>query len=660
MAKYIVKRVAMGIFSVFIVATLTFFIMNLVPGGPFVAEKSISKAAQQALAEKYGLDKPLGVQYLNYMNSLIHGDMGLSLKQRGRTVNQIIFSKLPVSARTAGLAVLVALCVGIPLGCLSAYNRGKWADNLIIVFATCGIAIPSFISSVVLLYTFGMNLKLLPTVGLNEPAAYIMPVTALAIYPTAYITRLMRSSLLDVMGQDYMRTARAKGVSSVKILFKHALRNAILPVVTYVGPMLAGLMTGSFVVEKIFSIPGLGRDFVSAITNRDYTMIMGTTILLAALVIVANVVVDILYKIIDPRIKLKQGGADKMENLKKNPLSLQLNVEDFAPASNEEKKSLVIMRESVNFWKDGMRRLRKNKIAMVSLVVILLIAFMAYVLPSLWPYSYELQIKGSNNLAPFEYSAAEQKLIDAGEKVFPHILGTDRMGRDFAVRVMMGTRVSLSVGLLASVLVLLIGATYGAISAFAGGWIDNIMMRITDILYTIPDILLIILLAMAIKEPLESLATKPGFGWMQKLGPNMVSIFIIFALLYWVGMARIVRSQVLTLKESEYVTAARALGASGGRIIKKHLLTNCMGTLIVTTTLQIPSSIFTESYLSFLGLGVAAPMPSLGSLATDAVKGMNTYPMLLIAPALMISIMILVFNLFGDGLRDAFDPKLKS
>ena len=295
MAKYIVKRVAMGIFSVFIVATLTFFIMNLVPGGPFVAEKSISKAAQQALAEKYGLDKPLGVQYLNYMNSLIHGDMGLSLKQRGRTVNQIIFSKLPVSARTAGLAVVVALCVGIPLGCLSAYNRGKWADNLIIVFATCGIAIPSFISSVVLLYTF----------GLNEPAAYIMPVTALAIYPTAYITRLMRSSLLDVMGQDYMRTARAKGVSSVKILFKHALRNAILPVITYVGPMLAGLMTGSFVVEKIFSIPGLGRDFVSAITNRDYMMIMGTTILLATLVIVANVVVDILYKIIDPRIKLK-------------------------------------------------------------------------------------------------------------------------------------------------------------------------------------------------------------------------------------------------------------------------------------------------------------------------------------------------------------------
>ena len=278
----------------------------------------------------------------------------------------------------------------------------------------------------------------------------------------------------------------------------------------------------------------------------------------------------------------------------------------------------------------------------------------------MWPYSYAEQVKGSNNLAPFEYSASEQARIDAGEKVFPHILGTDRMGRDFAVRIMMGTRVSLSVGLIASVLVLIIGATYGAVSAFAGGWVDNIMMRITDILYTIPDILLIILLGMALKEPLESLATKPGFKWMQTLGPNMISIFIIFALLYWVGMARIVRSQILILKESEYVTAARALGASSGRIIKKHLLTNCIGTLIVTTTLQIPASIFTESYLSFIGLGVAAPLPSLGSLATDAVKGMNTYPHLLIAPAVMISVMILVFNLFGDGLRDAFDPKLKN
>lgn len=305
MGKYIIKRVAMGVLSIFIVATLTFFLMNLVPGGPFVAEKSISKEAQAALEAKYGLDKPLLERYATYMTDFVKGDMGLSLRQRGRTVSDIIFSKFPVSAKLAGFAVAVAVLVGIPLGCLSAYNRGKLGDNIIIVFATCGIAIPSFISSVILLYTFGSKLNILPTVGLNTMSSYIMPVTALAIYPTAYITRLMRSSLLDVMGQDYIRTAKAKGLSNFKILFKHALRNAVLPVVTYVGPMLASLMTGSFVVEKIFTIPGLGRDFVSAINQRDYTLIMGTTIVLATLIITANVIVDILYKIIDPRINLK-------------------------------------------------------------------------------------------------------------------------------------------------------------------------------------------------------------------------------------------------------------------------------------------------------------------------------------------------------------------
>lgn len=305
MLKYTVKRVAMGILSIFIVATLTFFLMNLVPGGPFVAEKSISAEAQAALAAKYGLDKPLFQRYLTYMGDFLHGDMGVSLRQRGRTVSDIIFSKFPVSAKLAGVAVVIALLLGIPLGCLSAYNRGKIWDSVIIVFATCGIAIPSFISSVLLLYFFGSKLNLFPTVGLNTLSSYVMPVTALAIYPTAYITRLMRSSILDVMGQDYIRTAKAKGLSNFKMIFKHALRNAILPVVTYVGPMLAGLMTGSFVVEKIFTIPGLGREFVSSIVNRDYTMVMGTTIILATLIITANVIVDILYKIIDPRINLK-------------------------------------------------------------------------------------------------------------------------------------------------------------------------------------------------------------------------------------------------------------------------------------------------------------------------------------------------------------------
>ena len=346
--------------------------------------------------------------------------------------------------------------------------------------------------------------------------------------------------------------------------------------------------------------------------------------------------------------------------MKKNPLSFQLNVDDFAPASEADKKSLVQMRPSVSFWKDAMRRMRKNKVALVSLIIILVVMILSFIVPSFYPYKYDQQIQGSEYLKPMTYSVTEQARIDAGEKVFPHILGTDNMGRDYAIRVMMGSRISLMVGLIASAIILVIGSIFGSISGFFGGWIDLIMMRIVDIIYTVPDILLIVLLSFALKEPIESLATKPGFQWVQTAGANLISIFIVFALLYWVGMARIVRGQILTLKQSEYVTAARALGASNARIIRRHLLTNCIGTLIVTTTLQIPSSIFTESFLSFLGLGVAIPMPSLGSLASDALNGITSHPYLLLAPALLISLIILSFNLFGDGLRDAFDPKMKS
>ena len=342
-----------------------------------------------------------------------------------------------------------------------------------------------------------------------------------------------------------------------------------------------------------------------------------------------------------------------------NKLSLQLNVDDFLPASDEEKESLTVLRNSVGFWQDGIRRLKKNKIAMVSLVVIVFVFIFSFLVPQFYPYSYEQQIRGSENLAPMQYSEKELEAKAAGESVFPHVLGTDNLGRDYAVRVMMGSRVSLTVGLVASAIILLIGSLYGSVAGFFGGWVDMIMMRIVDMIYTVPDILIIVLLSVAFDQPLKALAQKPGFEWIQVIGVNLISIFVVFALLYWVGMARIVRSQILILKEQEYVTAARALGASNGRIIRKHLLTNCIGTLIVTTTLQIPSSIFTESFLSFLGLGVAAPMPSLGSLASAALNGLQSYPHRLFAPALAISVIILSFNLLGDGLRDAFDPKLK-
>ena len=279
--------------------------MNMVPGGPFLSEKAISPQATAALEAKYGLDKPLGEQYVTYIMGAAHGDFGDSLKQRGRTVAGIIQAKFPVSAKIGGISVLVSLILGVFLGSIAALKRGKFLDSLISVISTMGIAVPSFVICTVLMYFFGVKFRVLPTMGLSSWKHYIMPVAALAFYPTAYIMRLMRSSMLDVLGQDYMRTAKAKGLSGKVQLFKHALRNAILPVVTYVGPMLAYTVTGSFVVEKIFTIPGLGGEFIGAIQGRDYTLIMGTTIFLATLIIVMNVVVDIVYKLIDPRITLK-------------------------------------------------------------------------------------------------------------------------------------------------------------------------------------------------------------------------------------------------------------------------------------------------------------------------------------------------------------------
>ena len=305
MAKYVCKRLGYAILTIFLISVITFTVMNLIPGGPFLSEKAVTPATQAALEAKYGLDVPKPQQYLNYMNGLLHGDFGESLKQKGRTANDIIFSTFPVSARLGGISILVALVAGVGLGSVAAMCRGKWGDQLIMVVSTLGIAVPSFVVATALMKIFGVELKWLPTMGLSTPLHYILPVFTLAFYPMAYITRLMRSSMLDALNQDYIRTARAKGVSKFKMLFKHALRNAILPIITYAGPLLAFTLSGSFVVEKIFNIPGLGREFINCITGRDYPMVMSTTIFLATFLVLMNVIVDILYKIVEPRIKLR-------------------------------------------------------------------------------------------------------------------------------------------------------------------------------------------------------------------------------------------------------------------------------------------------------------------------------------------------------------------
>ena len=440
------------------------------------------------------------------------------------------------------------------------------------------------------------------------------------------------------------------------------------------------------------------------------------------------------------------------------PGSLQPNIEDilqwndlpadaFEPATSEEKENFIQDRRSVSYWKDAWRRLRKNTVAMVALVIIILLAIFAFVGPAVVPYTYKQQIRGSEALHPWHYSLENQEKINAymeehsgagklspdeaveqarkeaeakgttlsrvdeakirakanvsqqeasnneekvteadavkalgikhsmfgysnkelqkkaeGEKVFPHVFGTDDQGRDIMVRVMVGARVSIIVGVCAALLVLIIGALYGSISGYCGGMVDTVMQRIVEIIYSIPEMLIILLLSATLKPALEQFQNS-GDGILQSLvtllGPNLISMFIAFGLLYWVTMSRIIRGQILQLKQQEYVTAARALGAKGGRIITKHLLPNCIGQIVTTTFLQIPSAIFLESFLSFLGVGVSAPLTSLGSMCSEALSGLTTYPYRLFIPAVILSVMILSLNLFGDGLRDALDPKLK-
>jgi len=307
---YIIKRIFNAVIVLWVVTTITFFLMHAIPGGPFTVEKSLPPIVQQSIEERYKLNDPLYKQYSDYLTNLIQGDLGPSFKYPGRSVNDIIKDGFPVSFQLGMEAVLIAIIIGIPAGIIAAINQGKWQDHAVNFFTTLGVAVPSFVVAALLIYVLSTKLHLLPSAMWEGWQYQIMPALALSGMPTSFIARLTRSSMLDVLGQDYIKTARAKGLSRFTVLFKHALPNSLIPVVTYAGPMTAGILTGSFVIENIFAIPGLGQYFVTSIYNRDYTVILGVTIFYSIIIIVLNMIVDLIYPFLDPRIKLGGGKGE--------------------------------------------------------------------------------------------------------------------------------------------------------------------------------------------------------------------------------------------------------------------------------------------------------------------------------------------------------------
>lgn len=303
MVRYFIKRIGMMLIAMFLIILLTFSLMHAIPGGPFTRDRQVPPEVEAALNEKYNLDKPLPEQFFDYLGNLLHGDLGPSYKYTGKNVNEFIQKGFPVSAKLGAVTIFFVLLAAIPMGILAAVKNGKWQDMVIMTVATIGVTIPSFVIASLLIYFFSFKLNVLPTFGLDTWKGYVLPIIALGGYSISYMARLMRSSLLEVMGQDYIRTARAKGLPEHKVIVKHAMRNALIPVITVLGSTVANLMTGSFVIEKIFAIPGLGVHFVNSVTQRDYTTIMGVTIFYASFLMVMIFVVDIFYCLIDPRIK---------------------------------------------------------------------------------------------------------------------------------------------------------------------------------------------------------------------------------------------------------------------------------------------------------------------------------------------------------------------
>lgn len=648
MGSYLLRRLGEMAPVLLVVATAAFLLVKVVPGSPFDSDRPMPAEIKARYERFYGLDQPTHVQFGRYLANLARGDLGLSTKYHGWTVNELVAPRVPVSVQLGLLALALAVAVGIPVGVLAAARPDSWLDRLPMGFSLLGICLPSFVIGPLLSLLLSRWLGLVPPCGWGGPEHLLLPVLTLGIVVAAPIARLTRGAMLEVRASDFVRTAQAKGLGAFRVWFVHTLRNALLPVVTYLAPAAAGLVSGSFVVESMFDVPGLGRLFVTSVTNRDATLIVGLTLVYASFLLVLNLVADLALAWLNPRLKRSQAEAGGMTPgyllgiLLVPPalLLLQAGLASLRAAAGPLPAWLVgdgarlaaalvvavpvlallafVVRAIVRGWD----RFRRNRPAVVAAAFLLAVGGLCLAAAWAAPHDFRAQNLALGPVPP------------GGE----HWLGTDILGRDLLSRVLHGGGVSIRVGLIATVIALLFGTAYGIAAAQVGGTRGEAMMRAVDVLNTLPLTLIIILCTVVFGQDL----------WL---------LYAVVGGISWLTMARVVRNQVLALRAMPFVQAAETMGASTGRIVLRHYLPNLAGTLAIYGTLTVPGVMLLEAFVSFLGLGVQAPMTSWGLLIKDGADVMEECPWILLAPATLFALTLLALNYVGDGLRDAFDPR---
>ncbi len=615
MGSYLIRRFILMLLTLFGISVLIFVMLRLVPGNIadilFDAAGMIDVAEKANLEKELGLDKPIVIQYVKWIDGLAHGDLGYSYVSEKPALAEIA-PRIPITAKLAGLALLFSVLFGVPLGVISAVKQNTPLDYMLRIVSLSGLSLPSFWLGLLILMAFvaysgTLPIYMNPPVGFwNTLALFAVPAAAVGFRSSALIMRLTRSSMLEVLRQDYIRTARAKGASAHTVNYHHALRNAVLPVVTVIGIEAAFLMGGLIVTETVFNIPGVARFLVEAIRWRDYPIVQNLVMFIAFIAVTINFLVDLLYAVLDPRIKYAELGTS-------------MALLDLAPAPAE-----IVRPDSV--WSRIRDHSLSHPLGVVGAVIMLvfvLVAVFANVLTSYDPI-------GTNS------ALSLARPSDA------HWLGADAMGRDIYARIIYGARISLAVGVGSTILGCTLGVVLGLTSGYIGGWVDLVIQRIVDVLQSVP--LLVLALVMA-----------------ASLGPALDNTIVAIAIPLVPYAARVIRSNTLALREQPFVEAARAVGMSEFRIAVRHVLPNTLAPLIVIATAQLGAAILTEASLSFLGLGVPEPHPSWGRMLSEsAAEYVRVAPWLVIFPGAAISLAVFGTNLFGDALRDILDPRLRN